>query len=259
MMMVGFVGNFGGVGVGGVGEGQRCGVKGGGLVVGRRDVGRARGWVSMDATSRFHVTGNNIELTQSLKEYVYDKVGKSVSHYGSIVKRVDVHLSVSHNASIKNGHAAEVVVSVPGGQTLRAEVKSEGMYASLDLVSDKVSRILRKFKERTRARKGGSRTADVAGADENSEEQLSVDEVEDDVAVGAPPLFDENGVPIINQVVKHKVFPMPPTTLEEATLLLDYMDHDFYVFRNAETKEVNVVYKRKHGGVGHIQPQPYEN
>ena len=69
---------------------------------------------------------------------------------------------------------------------------------------------------------------------------------------------DEAGVLLASkpwEVVREKSFPMPPTSVDEATLCLEYIDHPFYVFRNAETDIINVVYRRKSGGVGLIQPE----
>mmetsp|Transcript_10091 Transcript_10091/g.18179 ORF Transcript_10091/g.18179 Transcript_10091/m.18179 type:complete len:207 (+) Transcript_10091:29-649(+) len=196
---------------------------------------------------KISVTGNNIDLTPALHDYVVEKLGKVLSKHQQLVTRVDVHLRVLRNPSIQHNHSAEVVVQVKGN-VLRSEVKSEGMYGSIDMVSDKVGRTLRKYKERHLVRNGPKISTFVQGEETDSEAEDVISDVDS--------LEDENGVPRVTQIVKKKSFPMPAQTVEEAVLCLEYIDHPFYVFRNKETKEINVVYKRKgNDGVGLIEPK----
>ena len=181
------------------------------------------------------IQGKNIEVTEAIREYVEQKIDKAVSHFQALTTEVDVHLSVARNHRIASSQSAEVTVYA-NGTIIRAEEKSESLYASIDLVADKISRKLRKFKERK-----SDRTAP----------KTSVAVVEQP----ALPLPDDNRVvELPTQVVRNKYFAMPALSVDEALERLELIDHDFYVFRNADTGEINVVYERNHGGYGVIQP-----
>uniref|UniRef100_A0A7S3EHB5 Sigma 54 modulation/S30EA ribosomal protein C-terminal domain-containing protein n=1 Tax=Rhodosorus marinus TaxID=101924 RepID=A0A7S3EHB5_9RHOD len=200
--------------------------------------------VSPESATKINVTGNNIDLTDSLRNYVQEKIGKSIQKYLQFITKVDVHLSVAHNPSIKHAQAAEVVVFAVG-TVMRAEVKMENAYSSIDLVADKISRKLRKYKERKERSKDRSKekTSEIARRIAESEEELE-EEVSEDVKT-----------PDLREIVKVKEFQMPAQTVEDAALCLEYIDHDFYVFRDSETNEINVLYKRNHGGLGLIKPE----
>jgi putative sigma-54 modulation protein len=181
------------------------------------------------------IQGKNMEVTEAIREYVEQKIDKAVSHFQALTTEVDVHLSVARNHRIASSQSAEVTVYA-NGTIIRAEEKSESLYASIDLVADKISRKLRKFKERK-----SDRTAP----------RTSVAVVEQP----ALPLPDDNRVvELPTQVVRNKYFAMPALSVDEALERLELIDHDFYVFRNADTGEINVVYERNHGGYGVIQP-----
>jgi putative sigma-54 modulation protein len=134
------------------------------------------------------------------------------------------------------------------------------MYASIDAVSDRLSRKLRKFKERRAAGwHGGIKTGSAAALGEEEEDDdiltdalNSIEAVEgddDDTMV----MFEDPGKP---EVTKIRSFDLSkPISMEEAIFALDYVDHDFYVYKDAASGEVNVVYKRNAGGIGLIQPE----
>lgn len=190
------------------------------------------------------VTGNNINLTDSLKTYVREKMGKVTGKYGGVIAHMDVHLVVEHNPAVgEQRHKAEVI-AFAGKTILRSEVRAGDMYSAIDLVQERISRIVRKFKER---KASARRTKEVSVKEEEEE-----DDDFDDVYGNTEALA---GVPKVNEVVKRKVFPMPLQTVEEAVLCCEYIDHSFYVFRNAETNELAIVYKRNHGGYGLIEPE----
>jgi putative sigma-54 modulation protein len=192
-----------------------------------------------------------VELTGPLTDYVNKKIGHTLEKLGAPVTKVDVHLSVNKNPRISEGHVAEVTTFAKGF-VIRATEKSESMYASVDLVADRLARKLRKYKERVvHSRRARASTSDLAAAAEEMWEDAlpnGVTDVADEYSDNVVPQADMS-------VVKEKKFPMPPCTVEDAVTCLDFLDHDFYVFRNAETSEINVVYKRNHGGVGLIQPE----
>lgn len=187
------------------------------------------------------IQGKNIDITDSIRNYVNEKIEKAVSHFQSITSEVDIHLSVAKNPRINPKQTAEVTIYA-NGAVIRAEESSENMYASIDLVANKISRQLRKYKERRFDKKGAKSTKEAL-VNGQAETQL----VEDLIGDRQPELPP--------QVVRTKYFAMPPMTAEEAIEQLELVDHDFYVFRNAETGEINVAYERNHGGYGIIQPR----
>ncbi|CAM9224957.1 unnamed protein product [Ectocarpus sp. 4 AP-2014] len=207
-----------------------------------------------EATSRrapIIVTGNNVEVTEPLKEYVEKKMAKVLDKVGSSVSKVDVHLSVNKNPSVSDNHNTEVTV-FSKNHVIRATDNSDNMYASVDQVTDRIQRKLRRFKERKVA---GMRGRSGLGglSEKTAEKDMDAAAAE---AADEDPFEDKYGdEPEAMTVMKTKSFPMPAISVEEALTCLEYIGHDFYLFRNEETDEVNVVYKRKSGGVGLIEPE----
>lgn len=123
------------------------------------------------------------------------------------------------------------------GEVVRAEERSPSMYSSIDLVADKVARKLRKVKER----KEGKR----------SKPKLKVslaEALEAEMPEAEPAEFDAT------TLIRKKKYPMPPQSLVDAMVCMDGLDHDFYMFTNEESGKINVIYKRKEGGLGLIEP-----
>ncbi len=187
----------------------------------------------------------NIEITDAIRDYVNQKIEKAVSHFENITTGVDVNLSVAKNPRIASSQVAEVTIYA-NGATIRAEEASEHLYASIDLVADKISRQLRKYKERNFTKKDRTDPA------ENLGEELDLDLLDYN-------LTDNRSATLPAEVVRTKYFAMSALTIEEALAQLQLVDHDFYMYRSAETGEVNVVYRRNHGGFGVIQPRPTTN
>lgn len=186
------------------------------------------------------IQGKNIEITDAIREYVNQKIEKAVSHFQTLTTEVDIHLSVARNPRINPKQTAEVTIYA-NGSVIRAEESTESLYASIDLVADKIARQLRKFKEKRHDNKTQTNAKTVAVVDE-----LPV--VADLIGARTPELPAE--------VVRTKYFAMPAMSVQEALEQLEIIDHDFYMFRNAETGEINVLYQRKtHGGYGVIQPR----
>jgi putative sigma-54 modulation protein len=181
------------------------------------------------------IQGKNIEVTEAIREYVSQKIDKATGHFKTLTTEVDVHLSVARNPRIVSSQSAEVTIYASGA-VIRAEERSENLYASIDLVADKIARKLRKFKERKT-----NKIAPKTGV----------------LVTEQPPIAipDQNRVPELpSQVIRNKYFTMLPMSVDEAVERLELVDHDFFVFRNAESGEINVVYERSHGGYGVIQP-----
>ncbi len=184
------------------------------------------------------IHGKNIEITDAIRDYVHLKIEKAVSHFQNLTNEVDVHLSVARNPRINPRQSAEVTIYA-NGSVIRAEESSENLYASIDLVADKIARQLRKYKERRHDKKTHAQTT-IEGA----VQQTIVKDLIGDRTPELPP-----------EVVRTKYFSMPPMTIAEALEQLQLVDHDFYMFRNAETGEINVIYEHNHGGYGVIQPR----
>eukprot|EP00586_Coscinodiscus_wailesii_P016557 CAMPEP_0172498778 /NCGR_PEP_ID=MMETSP1066-20121228/117281_1 /TAXON_ID=671091 /ORGANISM="Coscinodiscus wailesii, Strain CCMP2513" /LENGTH=249 /DNA_ID=CAMNT_0013272203 /DNA_START=82 /DNA_END=831 /DNA_ORIENTATION=+ len=195
------------------------------------------------------VTGNNIEVTPALMDYVNTKVERTLGKLSSNgwVRECDVHLTVNKNPKVKDSHKAEVV-TIMKGMTIRAAEESPDMYASIDFVTDRLARKLVKYKER---KLDGYHGGPNVG--ENMADVLAA--IDDDI-VEAADETDEYVDQYAPEVTKIKSFDLSkPISVEEAIFALDYIDHDFYVFRDEKTNEISVVYKRNAGGVGLIQPQ----
>lgn len=185
------------------------------------------------------IQGNNIAVTEAIHDYVEQKLEKAVKHFHSLTTKVDVHLSVARNARVANKHKAEVTVYA-NGAVIRAQEGSENLYASIDLVADKIARQLRKYKERQ--------------LDKKAAPSLVTESLEE-VAPLPDSLIGDRTPELPSEVVRMKYFAMPPMTIDEALEQLQLVDHDFYMFRNKETDEINVIYIRNHGGYGVIQPR----
>lgn len=188
---------------------------------------------------RLVIHGKNIDITDAIRSYVNQKIERAANHYQNVINEIDIHLSVARNRSTAPKQTAEVTLFV-NGSVIRAEESSENLYASIDLVADKIARKLRKIKEK---RQDQSRTKDVSVVPEDVSTAIATD------------LISDRAPELPAQVVRMKYFAMPPMTIEEALEHLEMVDHDFYVFRNVDTDEINVVYERNHGGFGVIQPR----
>jgi putative sigma-54 modulation protein len=186
------------------------------------------------------IQGKNIEITDAIREYVNEKIEKAVSHFQTLTTEVDIHLSVARNPRINPKQTAEVTIYA-NGSVIRAEESTESLYASIDLVADKIARQLRKFKEKRHDNKVQNSPKTIAVVDEHPV---------------AADLIGDRTPELPAEVVRTKYFAMPPMTVQEALEQLQVIDHDFYMFHNAETGEINVLYERKtHGGYGVIQPR----
>ena len=188
------------------------------------------------------IHGKNLELTGALKEYTEAKIEKATHHYKDIVKEADIHLSIEKNPRV-SFQTAEVTIFA-NGTVIRAEEKTENLYSSIDLVSNKLCRKLRKYKEKN------NKTAHYNQF--KNKQSLSIEDTESGFLDEA--LLKE-GIEVIlpEPSIKNKYYEMNPISLEEARKQLDLIDHDFYVFRNKKNNELQVIYKRNHGGYGLIQ------
>jgi putative sigma-54 modulation protein len=178
---------------------------------------------------RLQVKGKNVDVNDSLKDYALQKLGKLEKHLNDAA-RLELELHVEKNPSISHNQVAEATVWTKG-PVLRASESSTDMKASIDLLVEKLERQARRYRDKRR--RGPTRG-------------------NNDQKVEAIPVVADEESPVI---VKTKQFAIKPMTPEEAVLQLELVGHDFFVFQNADTNDVNVVYRRRDGNYGLIEPQ----
>ena len=170
------------------------------------------------------ISGKNIDITDGLRSAVEEKIGKLERYF---VDSTEVHVTLSTE---KNRQKIEVTIPMKGS-IIRAEETSTDMYVSIDLVEEVIERQLRKYKNKLIHK-------------EQNVAQLSKAFVDEDA-------YDEEDIAII----RSKKFAMKPMDPEEACVQMELLGHTFFVFRNSDTEEVNVVYKRKDNTYGLIEPE----
>ncbi len=178
---------------------------------------------------RLQVKGKNVEVTDSIREYAQAKLGKLERQLADPT-RVELELAVERNPSIAANHVAEATIWTKG-PILRAREASSDHKASIDQLVDKLERQVKRYREKRRSRRGASAAA---------AEQIPPDAI---------PLDEEP------RIVKSKQFAVKPMSPEEAVLQLELVGHDFFVFQNADTMDMNVVYRRRDGAFGLIEPR----
>ena len=172
---------------------------------------------------QYIITGRNIELTPGLQEAVENKLRK-LERYFTPTTEVQVTLSVE-----KDRQKIEVTIPVKGS-IIRSEQVSNDMYVSIDLVEEIIERRLKRYKTKLIDQKQNASSFSDAYIEEEAEEPEAI------------------------KIERTKRFAVKPMDPEEACVQMELLGHSFFVFRNAETDEVNVVYKRKGNTYGLIEP-----
>ena len=173
---------------------------------------------------RYTIIGRNINVTPGIRRAVEEKIGK-LDRYFNPDTEVIVTLSVQ-----KDKQKIEVTIPVKGN-IIRAEESSSDMYVSIDLVEEVIERQLKKYKNKIIDKKQSAQAFSDFFINEETEDEEEI------------------------QIVKTKRFGIKPMDPEEACVQMELLNHNFYVFLNAETEEVNVVYKRKGHSYGLIEPE----
>ena len=190
------------------------------------------------------IHGRNLDVTPAIREYTETKITRAITHFEDMVKEADVHLSVARNPRVPQ-QTVEVTMFA-NGTVIRAQERSENLYASIDLVAGKLSRQLTRHKDRLQGRQQGP--VHRSARDEEAGAAAGLPAPGHTLTDGLEPELPSRGV-------RRKYFAMPPMSLEEALHQLEMVDHDFYVFRDAASGQIQVVYRRNHGGFGVIQPK----
>ena len=174
----------------------------------------------------FIISGKNIDVTPGLKDTIVSKLGK-LERYFTPSTEIIVTLSVE-----KERQKIEVTIPVKG-DIIRSEQVSTDMYVSIDLVEEVIERQLHKYKNKliTKHQEGGSFNQKFFEEEDSYEGDSEI------------------------RIVRTKKFGIKPMFPEDACVQMELLGHDFFVFSNAETEEVNVVYKRKNGTYGLIEPE----
>lgn len=183
----------------------------------------------------YNVRGENIEVTPAIRDYVESKVGKIEKYFDEMPEaNAHVNLKVYSDKTAK----AEVTITLPY-MVLRAEETSPDLYGSIDLVSDKLERQIRKYKTKVN-RKFRHQKAELR-------ETVSPDLVEQ-----TTPVKEEQDTDSL-RIVRKKRFNLKPMNAEEAALQMEMIGHSFFVYFDSETESTNIVYKRDDGDYGLIE------
>ena len=176
---------------------------------------------------KYSIRGENIEVTEALRDYVVSKLEKIEKYF-----QADQELDARVNLKVYREKTAKVEVTIPlGSITLRAEDVSQDMYGSIDLVTDKIERQIRKNKTKIERK----------NRNKKSTSQLFTDAVVEE-AEAAPA-----------KVVRSKQIDLKPMDLEEALLQMDLLGHDFFIYTDVEDNTTNVLYRREDGDVGLLE------
>ena len=176
---------------------------------------------------KYNIRGENIEVTEAIRNYAEKKLSKLEKYFGDVANAT-VHV----NLKVYSEKTAKVEVTIPlGSITLRAEDISQDMYGSIDLVTDKIERQIRKNKTKIE-RKNRNKV---------STSQLFTDALVEDLDVAQP------------KVVRSKQIDLKPMDLEEAILQMDLLGHDFFIYVDVEDETTNVIYRREDGDIGLLE------
>jgi putative sigma-54 modulation protein len=180
------------------------------------------------------IKGRNVEVTDRLRDYVHKKIGK-LDRYLPTISEAWVELSVEGTKAAGDRQVCQVTVR-SNGTILRAEERSDDMFTSIDTVLDKMYRQIGRYK--------GKRKNRLRGAG-GPMEPLPLEYLE----------YEEEIEDEASNIVRFKRFAMIPMNPEEAIEQMELLGHDFFVFFNAEEGQINVLYRRKDGNYGVIQPE----
>lgn len=186
------------------------------------------------------ISGRKITVSDALRAHVEEKVGNALKVFDIQPMTCDVVLRVDKNLSNPDRKTAEVTVFVRDN-VVRVVASSDDMYSAIDDAADKVSRQLRKYKTRVVDRRQRAAV-----------QKVPVSSVDSLASLIEPSALESDED---NQLVREKYIDLMPMSEEEALVQTDLLGHDFYVFTNATTGLVNVIYHRRHGGYGIIKPK----
>ena len=186
---------------------------------------------------RFEIHGDNLTITDAIRNYIEDKIGKLERYFNNVPNAV-AHVKVKTYSN----SATKIEVTIPlKDVTLRAEERHDDLYAGIDLITGKLERQVRKYKTRVnrKHRDRGDQEVFVAEVQEASPEEVSGAE---------EPVSDSN-----IEIIRSKQFSLKPMDSEEAVLQMNLLGHDFFIFTDREADGTSIVYRRKDGKYGLIE------
>ena len=174
------------------------------------------------------VKGTNLKVTDALKQYVNEKIGRLVKYFDRL-QGAEVELTCQDHKSAEESQRVQVTLNA-NGTIFRCEESSISMYASIDIVTEKLERQLKRYKQKLYSKARSAKPA---------------------------PFEDiEGDLPEANaQIVKVKRFAIKPMTVSEASMQMEMLNHNFFMFLNPDSEQVNVIYKRGDGNYGLIEPE----
>lgn len=180
----------------------------------------------------YNIRGENIEITPAIRDYAEKKIAKIERYFKGIPDS-----TVYVNAKIYPNRDAKVEVTIPLlGLTLRAEETSQDLYGSIDLVVDKLERQVHKFKDKLNRKSRGMGVSEVVGNIPLEGSEVELQEEDEEI-----------------KIVRRKRFEIKPMSAEEAVLQMEMLGHNFFIFEDAETAELALVYGRRKGSYGLIE------
>jgi len=200
------------------------------------------------------VQGKNIQVTDRLREYVETKVNRLDRYLSTIT---DARMELASERTRRHGDRQIAQLTIHSkGMMLRAEERSGDIFTSVDMVMDKMKRQIDRYKRKRRAR---LRSAQTRGIDARqfatglSDEDLDEREIDTEELLDEITEDDQEGLE--GAIVRVKRFQVAPMDPEEAIEQMELLGHDFFVFYNADGGQFNVVYRRRDGNYGLIQPE----
>ncbi|BDP42246.1 ribosome hibernation promotion factor [Deinococcus aetherius] len=183
----------------------------------------------------YQLSGRNMDVTDALRDYVEEKLTR-LDRFSDQITEARVTLTVRDVRDAARRNRVEVQLNVPNG-VIRAEEHHADMYAAIDRASDVLERQLRKFKTRYMKRR-----------------QDALPEPAPDLAAGDVPVIDDDVEDFQPEIVRQKRFDLRPMSPEDAVTQMEALGHDFFVFKNMDTGTCAVVYRRRDGNYGLIEP-----
>ena len=186
-----------------------------------------------------YIHGRNVDVTEWIEEYVDKKVGK-MERYLPSAREARVELTHNETRAAADRYTSQITVWV-NGQILRSEESTSDIFASIDASADKMYRQIRRFKGRRYQTK--RRASAAASAEAEAELLAAVAEMEDE---------EEDAEA---EIIRRKEFLLQPMNEEEALAQMELLGHDFFIYYDPDADGVNVVYKRRDGHYGLLQPR----
>lgn len=190
------------------------------------------------------IEGRNIEVTPAIKEYAESKLDKVHNHFDSIIQNHDIRVLLTVTSARTDNQKAEVTINLKGGHTIRCQSSQANIYASIDLVVDKIEAQMRKYKTKIYSKIHHGKSIKEYGL----KEDLAIDPIPQEI-------MEQISSYSTPKIIKVKRFEMKAMEPEQAVEMLDDCGHPFYMFLNVFSNKIACVYKRDDGGYGLIEPE----